>query len=88
MAEALSRLASELPGGGEQRDGQVEMAEAVAAAIAGHQHLLVQKQSTKDSTTTRLKELNKEERVEEIARMLSGLTVSEQSLAHAREMLV
>lgn len=53
----------------------------------GHQHLLVQKTSTKDSTTTRLKALNQDERVEEIARMLSGLTVSEQSLAHAREML-
>lgn len=42
MAEALARLAAELPGGGEQRDGQAEMADAVAAAILGKKHLLVQ----------------------------------------------
>ena len=33
-AEALARVVRELPGGGEARHGQVDMAEAVAGAIA------------------------------------------------------
>ncbi|HZA76160.1 MAG TPA: ATP-dependent DNA helicase [Acidimicrobiales bacterium] len=38
---ALRRVVSALPGGGEGRPGQVEMAEAVAAAVAGGRHLVV-----------------------------------------------
>lgn len=41
-AHALARATSALPGGGEDRPGQVEMAEAVARAIASGRHLLVQ----------------------------------------------
>ncbi len=37
----LGRVTSALPGGGEARPGQVEMAEAVAAAIATERHLVV-----------------------------------------------
>jgi ATP-dependent DNA helicase DinG len=40
-AAALSRVVRELPGGGEARPGQVHMAEAVAGAIAGGEHLVV-----------------------------------------------
>jgi len=36
LAAAVAEL------GGERRDGQVQMAEAVASALAGHEHLLVQ----------------------------------------------
>jgi ATP-dependent DNA helicase DinG len=42
IADALSRVTAGLPGGGELRPGQVEMAEAVARAIAGRRHLVVQ----------------------------------------------
>lgn len=42
IADAVARLAAELPGGGEQRPGQVQMAEAVDAAVAAGRHLLVQ----------------------------------------------
>ena len=42
ITDALARLTAALPGGGEQRPGQTEMAEAVGAAIAGERHLLVQ----------------------------------------------
>jgi ATP-dependent DNA helicase DinG len=38
----LARVVAALPGGGEARPGQVTMAEAVAAAIAGRRHLVVQ----------------------------------------------
>ena len=40
-AEALARVVRELPGGGEARGGQVDMAEAVAGAIASGDHLVV-----------------------------------------------
>ncbi len=40
-AAALRRVVAALPGGGEGRPGQVEMAEAVAAAVAGGRHLVV-----------------------------------------------
>ena len=42
VAAALSRVTTALPGGGEARPGQVEMAEAVAKAVEARRHLLVQ----------------------------------------------
>ncbi len=39
--DALSRAVGALPGGGEARPGQVDMARAVAAAIADERHLVV-----------------------------------------------
>ncbi len=38
----MRKVVAALPGGGEQRSGQLQMAEEVAAAIAGGHHLLVQ----------------------------------------------
>jgi DNA repair protein RecN (Recombination protein N) len=56
-------------------------------ASKGHQHLLVSKKSTKASAESTLELLDGEEKVAEIARMLGGAKVTEQSLAHAREIL-
>lgn len=56
-------------------------------ASQGDHHLLVNKQSTKSSTTTSVIELAAEERIEEIARMLGGMKITEQSRKHAKEML-
>ncbi|MGV6815665.1 MAG: DNA repair protein RecN [Thiotrichales bacterium] len=56
-------------------------------AACGHQHLQVQKTKTKTSTHTRLESLSEEERMQEIARMLGGKTMTKQSLAHAEQML-
>ncbi len=42
VASALARVTTALPGGGEARPGQVQMAAAVAAAIARRRHLVVQ----------------------------------------------
>ena len=41
-AEALEQVTAALPSGGERRDGQVEMARAVADAIADGGHAVVQ----------------------------------------------
>lgn len=56
-------------------------------ASQGDQHLQVNKSTHAQTTLTRIMQLDKEERIEEIARMLGGLKITEQSRAHAREML-
>jgi ATP-dependent DNA helicase DinG len=42
IASELRRVVAELPGGGEARQGQLQMAEAVGAAIATGKHLIVE----------------------------------------------
>jgi len=42
VAAAVQRVTSALPGGGEAREGQVQMAEAVAGAVEEGRHLVVQ----------------------------------------------
>ena len=42
IAAALAGVTAALPGGGEQRSGQLEMAEAVGRAIDSGRHLVVQ----------------------------------------------
>jgi len=56
-------------------------------ASKGHQHFSVDKESDKKSVRTNLRRLSSEEKIEEIARMLGGIHVTEQTRAHAREML-
>lgn len=56
-------------------------------ASKGHQHFSVEKIAEKKSVRTQLRKLGEGEKVEEIARMLGGIIVTEQSRAHAKEML-
>lgn len=56
-------------------------------AAQGHQHLQVHKQANKESTTTAIIELAEMARIDELARMLGGVTITEQTRAHAQEML-
>jgi DNA repair protein RecN (Recombination protein N) len=56
-------------------------------AARAHHHLQVTKAAHDDRTQARLHALGSEERVEEIARMLAGRRITDQSRAHAREML-
>jgi len=56
------------------------------AAQAGH-HLLVRKTTRKGLTHTRISSLDERQRIEEIARMLGGVEITDQTLAHAREMV-
>lgn len=56
-------------------------------ASQGHQHLRVAKTSDDAQSLTTLSSLDAEDKVEEIARMLGGIKVTEQTRAHAREML-
>jgi DNA repair protein RecN (Recombination protein N) len=56
-------------------------------AIKGQTHFLVKKRVKDHRTQTVISEVGSEERVKEIARLLGGKRVTEQALAHAREML-
>ncbi|GKT11223.1 MAG: DNA repair protein RecN [Thiomicrorhabdus sp.] len=56
-------------------------------ASHGHSHLRIEKHTEKDLTYTQVIELNEAERVEELARMMGGLKVTEQTREHAKEML-
>jgi len=56
-------------------------------AAQGHQHLQVSKTADKKTVETSLRALDEEGKVAEIARMLGGVKITEQTLAHAREML-
>lgn len=56
-------------------------------ASKSHQHLRVEKTVSKKSVKTKITRLNGDEQILEIARMMGGVIESEQSIAHAREML-
>ncbi len=56
-------------------------------AAKGHQHLQVQKSVQKGQTLSTLIQLDKKARVAELARMTGGSKITEQTLAHAEEML-
>lgn len=56
-------------------------------ASKGHQHLLVRKTAHAHSAESTLVEIGGDEKVAEIARMLGGIKITDQSLAHAREMI-
>ena len=56
-------------------------------ASQGHQHLFVSKKSGDNQTHTQITSLVTDKRIQEIARMLGGIDITERSLEHAREML-
>ena len=56
-------------------------------ASKGSNHLFVYKSDNKDKTTSSIKHLNKDERIAEIAKMLSTGTPTETALKNAKELL-
>jgi len=56
-------------------------------AAQGHHHLRVAKSSDGNSTQTRIELLDDKTRRDEIARMLGGIEITRESLAHAKQML-
>lgn len=56
-------------------------------AAKGKQHFLVYKEVRGNTTMTKLKELNQEERIKELAQMLSGEELTRTALDHAKQLL-
>lgn len=57
-------------------------------AAAAHQHFRVEKQSDNKQTLTHISLLNASNQINEIARMLGGITITEHTLSHAKELLL
>ena len=56
-------------------------------ASQAHHHYRVEKKKSDENTTTVVVALSETERLEEVARMLGGITITEQTRAHASEMI-
>lgn len=56
-------------------------------AAKANQHLLVYKKTVDKRTKTQIKNLKREEKIEELARMLGGLKITDKTRQHAMEML-
>ncbi|WP_261843511.1 DNA repair protein RecN [Aliamphritea ceti] len=83
IAEVVGRLLRQL--GGHSQVLCVTHQPQVASQ--GHQHLFVSKRAGKKHTHTQINMLSSDERVEEVARMLGGIDVTNTSREHAKEML-
>lgn len=83
IAEVVGRMLRELG----QRVQVLCVTHQPQVAAQGHQHLFVSKQGQPHGTHTRVKRLDRDQRVEEVARMLGGVDITRTSLSHAREML-
>ena len=83
VAEIVGRCLREL--GGDRQVLCVTHLPQVAAQA--HHHYLVEKRTMAQGSETRVVPLRARDRHREIARMLGGLKITEQTLAHAGEML-
>jgi DNA repair protein RecN (Recombination protein N) len=83
VAEVVGKLLNQL---GQQRQVLV-ITHLAQVASQAQQHLQVSKAEQQGITLSRIRGLTIDERVEEIARMLGGLQITETTRNHAREML-
>lgn len=82
-AEVVGRLLKEL-----SKSAQVIcVTHQAQVASYADQHLLVSKNIENNFMNTQVKQLAREERIEEIARMIGGVEITEVTLRHAEEML-
>ncbi len=83
VAEMVGRRLQELAA-----DRQVLCVTHLAqVASLADQHFRISKVTDGKSTRTRLQVLGKDERIEELARMLGGVEITQKTLEHAAEML-
>ena len=83
VAEIVGRLLRQLG----QRWQVLCVTHLPQVAAQGHHHLLVQKHSNGETTHTVIRSLLADERVGEIARLLGGVAITQQTLAHAQEII-
>ncbi|OWT71576.1 MULTISPECIES: DNA repair protein RecN [unclassified Achromobacter] len=83
VAEVVGRLLGELG----QRHQVLCVTHLPQVAARGGSHYRVSKAESKGTTQSRITELDASDRVEEIARMLGGIRITDTTRKHAREML-
>ncbi len=84
IAEKMAQIMAEM---GNLNRQVISITHLPQIAALGSHHYKVLKEETKNGTISRMTELSTEERVQEIAQMLSGSDISEAALANARELL-
>jgi DNA repair protein RecN (Recombination protein N) len=83
-AEMMAQIMKEMGSHGRQ---VISITHLPQIAALGSVHYKVEKNETANGTTSKMRQLNKEERVREIAQMLSGSDVSEAAIQNAKELL-
>lgn len=83
VAEVVGRLLQELG----TRHQVLCVTHLPQVAACGNHHLKVEKTTEQGQTFSSIRPLTQEERVDEIARMLGGLEITQTTREHAREML-
>ncbi|MDP3744773.1 MAG: DNA repair protein RecN [Methylotenera sp.] len=87
VAEVVGQLLKQL---GEQKVGQRQVlviTHLPQVAALGKHHLRVSKSQADGQTLSKIEKLDDAERIEEIARMLGGIEITETTRQHAKEML-
>jgi DNA repair protein RecN (Recombination protein N) len=84
IAEQMAQMMQEMGQGGRQ---VISITHLPQIAALGAHHYKVYKEETPQGTTSHMLQLDSEQRVSEIAQMLSGSDVTEAALMHARELL-
>ena len=84
IAEKMAEIMQEMGAGGRQ---VISITHLPQIAALGSHHYRVSKEETPQGTTSRMQELTSEERIHEIAQMLSGSDVSEAAIQNAKELL-
>lgn len=84
VAEKMAHIMDEM---GKNDRQVISITHLPQIAALGETHYKVSKSELKDSTVSNMYELNQDQRVQEVAQMLSGSNVTEAALANARELL-
>ena len=83
VAEVVGRLLRELS----QRSQVICITHLPQVASQGHQHYFAHKTADKKSAHSNIISLHDDDKIEEVARMLGGIAITQQTRAHAKEML-
>ena len=83
-AEMMAQIMKEMGGHGRQ---VISITHLPQIAALGSVHYKVEKNETATGTTSKMRQLDADERVREIAQMLSGSDVSEAAIQNAKELL-
>ena len=84
IAEKMAQMMQEMGAGGRQ---VISITHLPQIAALGSNHYKVYKEETAQGTASRMQHLDAEERIREIAQMLSGSDVTEAAINNAKELL-
>jgi DNA repair protein RecN (Recombination protein N) len=90
VAEVVGQLLKQLGRSGDKDISQRQVlviTHLPQVAALGSHHLRVSKSLVNEKTLSTIAVLNEEERIQEVARMLGGIEITETTLKHAKEML-